>query len=183
MGEWRAAVIGGTLVLGIVAGLLVLSYAVSEFLPLAIPIPISVRIFGGGVVLAGVSLAAWTFRYRSPGSMIVSTYFTLAKAMRRFRIDEMAGRDEGLVVRGPQRYVRNPLYLSVVTITFGWGLLAGSRVFLVAALVFFLWFSLVLIPFEERELRALFGEEWMEYSRETPMLIPFARRRPKGRAG
>jgi protein-S-isoprenylcysteine O-methyltransferase Ste14 len=39
-----------------------------------------------------------------------------------------------------------------------------------------LWFSLVLAPFEERELRALFGPAYDEYMRKTQRFLPVARR-------
>lgn len=181
--RWKAALLGGVLVATIVCLLLGLSWVVALFLPFTPSLPVGARALGGGLLLAGVIVAAWTFRHRAPSSMIVSTYYTIAKALRLMQIDEMAGRVETLVVKGPQKYVRNPLYLSVVTILLGWGLLAESLVFLVAAVVFLIWFVLFLIPFEERELRALFGEGWVEYMRSTPMLIPFSRgrqKRPRG---
>ena len=43
-----------------------------------------------------------------------------------------------------------------------------------------LWFWLILIPFEEGELRALFGKQYEEYADAVPMIVPFTKRR-KGR--
>ncbi|HKT21256.1 MAG TPA: isoprenylcysteine carboxylmethyltransferase family protein [Nitrososphaerales archaeon] len=91
----------------------------------------------------------------------------------------MAGRTEPLVVSGPQKYTRNPLYFGVVLILFGWAVYAASpfplrRYRRVRCVV-----ALVLIPYEERELKALFGSEWTRYSAETPMLFPCAKRRKK----
>lgn len=54
----------------------------------------------------------------------------------------------------------------------------GTLVF-VATLVILLWFALVIIPMEERELSALFGEEWKRYAEETPILVPFTKRRKR----
>jgi protein-S-isoprenylcysteine O-methyltransferase Ste14 len=61
----------------------------------------------------------------------------------------------------------------------GWGFLTGNSFVFVATVVLLIWFGLFLIPFEERELQALFGEEWTNYSEQTPMLIPFTKRRKK----
>jgi protein-S-isoprenylcysteine O-methyltransferase Ste14 len=81
------------------------------------------------------------------------------------------------VVSGPQRYTRNPLYFGVIVMVFGWALYGGYSFVYVAVLVLLVWFGSILIPFEERELHALFGEDWVKYSQETPMLVPFTKRR------
>lgn len=166
------------MILAIVLSILGASYLVSALagLPHSIELPFFVNLAGGVVVLAGIGVAVWTFKERSPGVVIVSTYFTLAKALGRVPLRETSGRTERLVVEGPQRYTRNPLYLGVVGVVAGWAFMTGTTYLFVSAAAFFLWFSLILIPFEERELRLLFGQEWMDYSRRTPMLIPFTKR-------
>jgi protein-S-isoprenylcysteine O-methyltransferase Ste14 len=58
----------------------------------------------------------------------------------------------------------------------GWSLVSARPFVFIATIVLVLWFRFVLIPFEERELRALFGSEWEKYSAETPMLVPFTKR-------
>jgi protein-S-isoprenylcysteine O-methyltransferase Ste14 len=60
---------------------------------------------------------------------------------------------------------------------FGWGLYSAASYILVAALLLVLWFRLVLIPFEEKELLALFGGQYVKYSEEVPMLVPFTKRK------
>ena len=40
------------------------------------------------------------------------------------------------------------------------------------AIFFFLWFNLVVIRFEEQELRALFGEEYEAYASAVPRIVP-----------
>ena len=133
-------------------------------------------------MLLGVSIAAWAVRARGAANMVVSTYVTFAKAIRRTPASEMSGRMEPLVVSGPQKYTRNPLYFGVVMTVFGLALAGASSFVFVATVVLLLWFSLVMIPMEERELRALFGEEWARYSDETPMLIPFTKRKNRSEA-
>jgi len=75
-------------------------------------------------------------------------------------------------VAGPYRHVRHPLYSGVVLLTFGIALAVDRTAALLGAFLLFLWFALVLAPFEERELRLLFGEAYAEYMRRTPRLIP-----------
>ena len=165
----------------LVGGLFVLSYLVSTLLslPFSLGLPIGVRLIGGAIVLAGLAMMGWVFRYRRPTDMMVSTYVTFVKLFKGTPVAEMAGRTEPLIVSGPQKYVRNPLYFGIVMMVLGWAILTGNSFVFIATVFLLLWFGLVLIPFEERELQTLFGEEWRRYSGMTPMLIPFTRRRKK----
>ena len=128
-------------------------------------------------MVVGISVAGWTFRYRRPSDMIASTYVTFMKLFRRRPIQQPLGRSEPLVVAGLQRYTRNPLYFGVIVMTFGWALAGGYTFVLVAAFILLLWFRVVLIPFEEKELLALFGEQYRRYKDQVPMLIPFTKKR------
>lgn len=164
-----------------VAGPTILLFLISLFagLPLSLGLPLAARVIGGVIAVAGLAMAAWVFAYRSPADMIVSTYVTLTKLVRRTPIAEPSGRTEPLVVRGPQKYVKNPLYFAVEIVVFGWALTASSTYVLVATVALLLWYALVLIPFEERELRALFGEHFEKYVEEVPMLVPFTKRKKR----
>jgi protein-S-isoprenylcysteine O-methyltransferase Ste14 len=42
-----------------------------------------------------------------------------------------------------------------------------------------LWFNFVVASFEEKELKAIFGEQYDQYSKEVPKIIPFTKRRKK----
>jgi protein-S-isoprenylcysteine O-methyltransferase Ste14 len=119
----------------------------------------------------------WVFKHRNPRNVIASTYVTFTKMFGKTPVAEKAGRTEPLTVDGPQKYVRNPLYFGVIVMVLGWAVLTGYPYIFIATLVVLIWFGLVLIPFEERELHALFGVEWEGYSQETPMLFPFAKRK------
>jgi protein-S-isoprenylcysteine O-methyltransferase Ste14 len=187
MAEMKAgkkAAIDGPLIALVVLALFAVSFFLSTALglPFSFNLPIVVRIVGGAIVVAGLAVMSWVFKYRSPRNVIVSTYITFTKMFRKAPVAEMVGRTEPLVIDGPQRYVRNPLYFGVVVMVLGWAVLTAYTFVFVATMVFFLWFSLVLIPFEERELHALFGEQWEEYSGETPMLFPFAKRKKHANA-
>jgi protein-S-isoprenylcysteine O-methyltransferase Ste14 len=77
-----------------------------------------------------------------------------------------------LVVRGPYRYVRNPMISGVVFILLAESLLLDSRSHFTWALLF-AGVNLVVIPLiEEPGLRARFGAEYDEYCRHVPRLIP-----------
>lgn len=175
----RAVAIGGPLIALMVFALFGVSYLISAIVgfPSSLNLPFALRVVGVVVALTGFALIAWTFRNRSPATVIVSTYITLTKALKRTPVAEKAGRTEPLIVSGPQKYTRNPLYFGVLVMVLGWAILTATTFVFVATVVILLWFSLVIIPLEERELRALFGDEWIGYARETPMLVPFTKRR------
>lgn len=173
----RAAVVAGPIVILLVVGFFGISYIISTVLGFSISLnlPIVMRVVGGVLVVTGLAIAGWTFKYRSPSDMIVSTYVTFTKLFRRNPIAERLGRTEPLVIEGLQRYVRNPLYFGVIMMTFGWALVGGYIFVLVATVILLLWFRVVLIPFEEKELLALFGEQYARYKEDVPMLVPFTK--------
>ena len=146
-------------------------------LPLSLDLPIELRIVGAVSIGVGVVLVLWLFKYRRPATMLVSTYFTFRKLFTRAPIGEASGRIEPLIIRGPQKYVRHPLYLGAIIVFWGYGLLTGTTSILIGALIVLFWFRLVQIPFEEKEMRALFGDQYVRYMHDTPMLIPFMKLR------
>jgi protein-S-isoprenylcysteine O-methyltransferase Ste14 len=177
----RAAAFAVPTIILLLAGLFGISYVVSTLFkfPVFLGLPLGVRIIGGVLVIAGLAVAGWTFRYRRPSEMMLSTYVTFTKLLRRRPIAERLGRTEPLVVVGPQRYTRNPLYFGVIVMTFGWALAGDYTFVLVAAVLLLLWFRAVLIPFEERELSALFGGQYAKYKDQVPMLVPFTMRKKR----
>jgi protein-S-isoprenylcysteine O-methyltransferase Ste14 len=80
-----------------------------------------------------------------------------------------------LVVVGPYRYVRNPMYLAVLTIILGQALLCRSGGALLyagtvlLAVVAFVW------GYEEPTLELEFGDEYREYRRNVRGWIPRVR--------
>jgi protein-S-isoprenylcysteine O-methyltransferase Ste14 len=77
-----------------------------------------------------------------------------------------------LVVRGPYRYVRNPMITGVLLVLLGEAALLGSWSILAWSVAFFgvnaVWFPLV----EEPGLVKRFGDEYEEYRRAVPRWIP-----------
>jgi protein-S-isoprenylcysteine O-methyltransferase Ste14 len=77
-----------------------------------------------------------------------------------------------LVIRGPYRYVRNPMISGVVFVLFGEALMLLSGPHVQWALIF-LVINFIYIPLlEEHQLKARFGEEYIEYCRHVPRLLP-----------
>ena len=96
-----------------------------------------------------------------------SSYITIMKAIKRIQLTESMGRAESLVILGPYKYVRNPQYFGVVMVLFGLGLLLGFTFLFFGSLFSFLWFRFVLIPFEEKELSSLFGDQYRIYVKQV----------------
>ncbi len=68
-----------------------------------------------------------------------------------------------LVTRGPYRFSRNPMYFGIVVALLGIALFAGSTPFFIPPVAFFLVVNNVFIPYEETNLRRIFGEEYATF--------------------
>ena len=80
-----------------------------------------------------------------------------------------------LVVVGPYRYVRNPMYLAVLTIILGQSLLFGSVGALLYAGIVLLAVGLFVRGYEEPTLEFEYGDEYREYRRSVRGWIPRVR--------
>jgi hypothetical protein len=77
-----------------------------------------------------------------------------------------------LVMRGLYRYVRNPMYVGILTLLIGETLFFASRQLFIYAGVIFLFFNLFVIFYEEPALRQKFGESYRRYCETVPRWIP-----------
>lgn len=68
-----------------------------------------------------------------------------------------------LVVRGLYRYSRNPMYVGVLTIIFGWAPLFASVTIAIYGVAVAICFHLMVVLYEERRLRQRFGQEYELY--------------------
>lgn len=163
---------------GLVSGVYLgcLAFAVIVGLPWDLGLPWSLRLAGLLPLAYGVALIAWAVRHRGFGPMLDSTWITLRKLMGREPLAAPAGRTEPLVVAGPYRLVRHPLYSGVDGLVAGVALLVDHPWAYLAAAVLWLWFAIVLAPFEERELVALFGPAYRAYMGTRRRFLPVPRR-------
>jgi protein-S-isoprenylcysteine O-methyltransferase Ste14 len=77
-----------------------------------------------------------------------------------------------LVVTGLYRYVRNPMYVAVVSTIVGQGLILGNVTVLEYGGLVWLLFHLFVLLYEEPTLRASFGSEYKLFCTEVPRWIP-----------
>jgi protein-S-isoprenylcysteine O-methyltransferase Ste14 len=104
------------------------------------------------VVLVGIVMYAWclVFHYRS------------------YRTSVRVGfSPPHLVIAGPYRISRNPMYVSGLFVWFGWTIYYGSPTVFVALMLLWSVFTFRVIPHEEQQLEALFGDDYLEYKRSV----------------
>ncbi len=77
-----------------------------------------------------------------------------------------------LVITGPYRYVRNPMYLGAVSVVIGEGLLLQSAVVFFLAVLMWIFFHVLVVRYEEPDLRNRFGQEYQKYLNDVPRWLP-----------
>ena len=84
-------------------------------------------------------------------------------------VESVRTRPVKLRVRGPYRWVRHPLYFLLLLMIWSSPVITSDRL-----LLNLLWTAWVVIGtyLEEQDLVAFFGDDYRDYQRRTPMLIP-----------
>ncbi|HWP00391.1 MAG TPA: isoprenylcysteine carboxylmethyltransferase family protein [Methylococcus sp.] len=82
-----------------------------------------------------------------------------------------------LLTEGPYARIRHPRYVQFMLALLGYALIAN---YLTVYAVVLVWLAGLygIVVLEEKELRARFGEEYIEYARRVPRFIPRIRREP-----
>lgn len=173
----KATILVPVVVMIVVGTFFLLGYLVTVLLaiPLQLGLLPPIRLLGAVLLTTAMGLWIWLFQYRSPTDVLTSTYATFSKLRRRAELKEDLGRKERLVVRGPYKLVRHPMYLAALLSIVGWGLLLDLSFILLAAPIALVWFNFVVMPYEERELVALFGREYEEYMKRVRRVLPIPR--------
>lgn len=111
------------------------------------------------------------------GVLMVAGAAVLVRAFVRFVV-EGAGTPapvaptERLVIGGLYRYVRNPMYLAVVTVILGQALLLGQPALLWYAVIVWLVVAAFVRVYEEPTLSRQFGASYAEYRKAVPAWLP-----------
>ena len=82
------------------------------------------------------------------------------------------GPPKELLITGPYRHFRNPIYLGASLVVLGYIVWFGSRFLIGYLLLFVLGFHFLIVFIEEPVLRNTFGAEYQEYCRRVPRWIP-----------
>jgi protein-S-isoprenylcysteine O-methyltransferase Ste14 len=133
-------------------------------------------------------LTGWRVRHaywapaRVAGAVVVAMgVLVLLDAFVRFVVEGLGtpapvAPTERLVVGGPYRYVRNPIYVAVTAVILGQALLLGELVLIPYGVGFALLCAAFVRWYEEPTLLRRFGAQYQAYRRAVPAWWP--RRRP-----
>jgi protein-S-isoprenylcysteine O-methyltransferase Ste14 len=116
------------------------------------------------------------------GALLLAGLAVLVDCFRRFALEGRGtpapvAPTETLVVSGPYRHVRNPMYVAVLAVIAGQALLFGSVPLLVYTAVVWAAFHLFVLTYEEPTLRRRHGDSYRLYQRAVgrwwPRLTPW----------
>lgn len=125
-----------------------------------IPVPDWLRWTGAAIGLASLIWLRQTFR--AIGGNISETVLTKP--------------GHQLVMHGPYRWIRHPLYAGSLVLLAGLGLLAGSGWMLLTTGLALVAIRVLVVPREEAELASRFGPAYREYRDRTGAILPHAGR-------
>jgi protein-S-isoprenylcysteine O-methyltransferase Ste14 len=73
-----------------------------------------------------------------------------------------------LMMRGPYRLTRNPMYVAELGLWLGWAIFFGSLLVVIGLLVLWSVVALIILPREERSLETAFGQTYLQYKSTVP---------------
>jgi protein-S-isoprenylcysteine O-methyltransferase Ste14 len=130
------------------------------------PAPLALRVLGCLLALVSVGIGTWAcYKMGWARLLFAGALFLPGAGAEENRVPQR------LVVEGPYRHVRNPLYISDFALILGTALLAnGTFLFLLAAL--YVAQLALQLPLEERELYRRFGSRYGRYCELVPRFVP-----------
>jgi len=89
------------------------------------------------------------------------------------------GQPASLVIVPPYTFTRNPMYVGLTAVLFGFATFFGSPVMLLAPMVFVIVIDRMVIPQEEQTMERLFGQQYRDYKSSVArwLRLPFSSRR------
>ncbi len=128
--------------------------------------PVWLQAIGGAGVLISVLIGVWAAGQMGWKRLLfVPALFPPGEMAERYDVPQR------LVVSGPYRYVRNPLYVTDMTLIASTALLTQNW-FLALTLVIYIAQLTMQLRLEERELRQRFGAQYERYLQAVPRFIP-----------
>jgi protein-S-isoprenylcysteine O-methyltransferase Ste14 len=124
------------------------------------------RVLGGLLSLVSVGIGTWAcYKMGWARLLFAGALFPPGAGAEENRVPQR------LVVEGPYRYVRNPLYVTDFALILGTSLLANDPFLFLLGALYAAQLALQL-PLEERELRRRFGNRYRRYCQLVPRFVP-----------
>ena len=129
-------------------------------------------------LVTGWSTHDWSPPVKALGALMIGAGLAvLLQAFFRFVVEGIGtpapvAPTERLVVGGPYRYVRNPMYLAVAALILGQALLLGQAGLLLYAAAFWVTVAAFVHGYEEPVLSRRFGPEYEAYRSAVPAWRP-----------
>jgi len=117
------------------------------------------RIVGSSVVFRSVPLSLLT----GIAGLLLSGWGERTFAAEGTEILPASPANKKLVTRGPFRHTRNPMYLGLVLMAFGFAFYFGTIPFYAVPVVLFLLCNFSFIPFEEAKMQRQFSDQYTDY--------------------
>lgn len=144
---------------------------------------VALPLFGGVVAyLVGPRSMAWASVGLSPllrwlgvavGIMVVPTVYWVLRTLGSNVSETVLTKERHeLVTSGPYRFVRHPLYVVGICLFLSVGLMAANAFILLWTLLTLIAVRFLVVPREEAELVAKFGEDYRRYQKMTGSLLP-----------
>jgi len=143
------------------AAIIYTSLALDAMLRLGLPLEPYNIVLGLVLIIASISFAAWALWCQ--WNIGKGTPVPVAPTQK-------------LIVTGPYAYCRNPMVFGVLLYYLGLVLAVGSLMGLGVVFIFGVLASMYVKFVEEKELELRFGDEYVEYEKNTPFVIPRPRR-------
>ena len=113
------------------------------------------QVFGPALTIGGFALVGWSVRVQ----------YVLGEGTPAPKVAT-----QRLVTQGPYAYSRNPMTLGALLLYLGIGFWIGSGVVVLLTLIVFSALLTFIYIHETRELSDRFGDEYLDYKKQTPFL-------------
>ena len=126
---------------------LFLAWALHRTVPIVWVIPEPWRLWGLAPVVAGITLVL----------SCVGLFKARGTAIKPYEASAT------LVVEGPYRFTRNPMYVGIVTFLTGIAVMLGSLAAFLAPVAMFATLACVFVPMEEKMMEETFGQQYRDF--------------------
>lgn len=110
-----------------------------------------------GVLYKTIGVAVFIFGF------FISNYASKQFAENKTEIIPTSPTNKVLVTDGIYKYTRNPMYVGMITSLIGIAFIVGTLPMFVAVFAQFVVLNFLFIPFEEKKLSNIFGDQYNSY--------------------